>query len=169
MTPAQQALLDIWDAHTAAEFVQRDVDAAVSTMTEDTTLVHVPLGIGGVGRDAVRTFYETFLIAQVPDKLRLETVTRTVGQDRVVDEFVVRFVHTVQMDWFAPGVPPTGRELAVPHVGIVGFRDGLICSEHIYWDHATVLVQLGVLDPTTGPMLGAQAVDRLHAPASSFS
>jgi carboxymethylenebutenolidase len=158
-----------WDAHTAAEFEQRDADAAVALMTEDTTLVHVPLGIGGVGRDAVREFYARFLTAQVPDDIGMDVLTRTVGDDRVIDEFVVHFTHTVQMDWWAPGVPPTGRAVSVPHIGVIAFRDGLICSEHIYWDQATALVQIGVLDPGDLPMLGAEQPVRFTAPAPSFA
>lgn len=162
------SLEETWDAHTAAEFVERDPDAAVALMTEDATLVHVPLGIGGAGRDAVRAFYARFLTAQVPDDLELEMITRTVDDDRVIDEFVMRFTHTVQMDWWAPGIAPTGRAVAVPHVGIVGFRDGLICSEHIYWDNATALVQIGVLDVADHPMLGVEQADRLAAPTATF-
>ena len=163
-----RTLAETWDAHTAAEFVDRDPTAAVALMTEDATLVHVPLGIGGAGRDAVRQFYARFLTAQVPDDLALENVTRTVVPDRVVDEFIVRFTHTVQMDWLAPGIPATGRTVALPHVGIIGFRDGLICSEHIYWDHACALVQIGALESGNLPVLGAEQAGRLFAPTGSF-
>lgn len=166
--PDRTAKTEVWDAHTAAEFVQRDPDAAIATMTHDAVLVHVPLGIGGVGRQAVREFYADFLTAQVPDDLAIEIVNRIVGDDSIVDEFVVRFTHTVQMDWFAPGIAPTGHRLAVPHIGVIRFRDGLICSEHIYWDHATVLVQLGALEPGDLPVLGAEQHVRFSAPTATF-
>jgi len=90
-------------------------------------------------------------------------LSRSIGQNRLIDEFIVRFTHTVQMDWFAPGVAATGRRLVVPHVGIIAFEDGKISSEHIYWDQATVLLQLGRLDPSL-PALGADQADRLSNP-----
>lgn len=165
--PDRSALEQVWESHTAAEFAHRDPDAAVATITEDVVLVHVPLGIGGVGRPAVREFYAKYLTAQVPDDLEMEIVTRTVGSNRIIDEFIVTFTHTIQMDCFAPGIAPTGRHLTVPHVGVIGFRGGLISSEHIYWDHATVLAQLGLLEPGDLPINTDQHT-RLISPAPSF-
>lgn len=162
-TPAEQALIDVWDAHTAAEFERKDADAAIATMTEHPALIHVPVGTGATGKEPLRRFYRDIFIPQMPPDFSLELVTRTVGQDRVVDEFVVSFTHSVQMDWFAPGIPPTGRGLRVPHVGIVAFEGGKIASEHIYWDQATVLLQLGRLDDGL-PVLGGSQADRLMDP-----
>ncbi len=169
-SPAQQALIDVWDAHTTAEFVHKDADAAIATMTDTPVLVHVPVGTGATGREPLRTFYREIFIPQTPPDLELQLLSRTVGQDRVIDEFVLRLTHTVQMDWFAPGIAPTGRRLIVPHVGIVAFEDGRISSEHIYWDQATVLLQLGVLEDGL-PALGADQADRLldaDAPANAL-
>ena len=156
---ADQALIDTWEAHTAAEFDQGSADAAIATMTGDPTLLHVPVGTGARGREALRRFYAEVFIPQIPADAELELLHRTVGQDRLVDEFILRFTHTVRMEWFAPGVEPTGRRLEVPHVGIIAFEGGKISSEHIYWDQATVLVQLGVLDAEHLPVLG---VDQVH-------
>ena len=159
-TAAEQALIDVWDAHTAAEFEQKDADAAIATMTEHPVLIHVPVGTGATGREPLRRYYRDIFIPQMPPDFELELLARSVGQNRVIDEFIVRFTHTVRMDWFAPGVAPTGRRLVVPHVGIVAFDGGKISSEHIYWDQATVLLQLGVLEERL-PALGAAQADRL--------
>jgi carboxymethylenebutenolidase len=169
-TTAERALIEVWDAHTAAEFEQRDADAAIATMTEHPVLVHVPAGTGATGREPLRRFYRDIFIPQIPPDVELELLSRTVGKNRVIDEFVFRCTHSLKMDWFAPGIEPTGRDLEVPHVGIVAFEDGKIASEHIYWDHATVLLQLGVLGENL-PVLGTDQVDRLldpDAPANAL-
>jgi len=162
-TPVEQALIDVWDAHTAAEFAEKDADAAIATMTEHPVLIHVPVGTGATGREPLRKFYRETFIPNMPADFELELLSRSIGQNRLIDEFIVRFTHTVQMDWFAPGVAATGRRLVVPHVGIIAFEDGKISSEHIYWDQATVLLQLGRLDPSL-PALGADQADRLSNP-----
>lgn len=157
---SERALIDVWEAHTAAEFKQRDADAAIATMTDHPVLIHVPVGAGATGKAALRKFYAEILIPQAPPDIELQLLTRTVGQDRVIDEFILRFTHSLRMDWFAPGIEATGRRLAVPHVGIISFEDGKISSEHIYWDQATVLAQLGLLVDEL-PVIGAAQGDRL--------
>ncbi|WDI42901.1 nuclear transport factor 2 family protein [Bremerella sp. P1] len=159
-TDAQQQLIDVWEEHTAAEFELKDAGAAVATMTDDVCLVHVPVGTGAFGKEALRAFYRDIFIPQSPPDFTLELLSRSVGQDRVIDEFIVHFTHTVRMDWFAPGIEPTGRKLSIPHVGIIGFRGTKMCSEHIYWDQATVLTQLGLLDPAL-PVMGASQCEPL--------
>jgi SnoaL-like polyketide cyclase. len=169
-TADQQALIEVWEAHTAAEFEQKDADAAIATMTEHPTLTHVPVGTGATGREPLRAFYRDIFIPQTPPDFELQLLSRTVGQGRVVDEFIVRFTHTVQMDWFAPGIAPTGRRLVIPHVGIVSFQGRKISSEHIYWDQATALLQLGLLEGGM-PALAADQADRLldpYAPANAL-
>ncbi len=162
-TPAEQALIDVWDAHTAAEFEHKDADAAIATMTERPVLIHVPVGTGATGREPLRKFYREIFIPQMPPDFALDLLTRTIDRHRLVDEFIVRFTHTVRMDWFAPGIEPTGRRLVVPHVGIIAFEGGKISSEHIYWDQATVLLQLGLIEDGL-PALGADQADRLSDP-----
>lgn len=156
----EQALIEVWEAHTAAEFEQKDADAAVATMTDDAVLVHVPVGTGAKGKEAVRTFYRDIFIPQSPPDFELQLLSRSVGQSRVIDEFIVHFTHTVRMDWFAPGIEPTGRRLSIPHVGIIAFEGIKMCSEHIYWDQSTVLRQLGLLDDKL-PVMGASQCDPL--------
>ncbi|MGH2539746.1 MAG: ester cyclase [Actinomycetota bacterium] len=169
-TVAQQLLVDTWEAHTAAEFEQKDADAAIATMTEHPVLIHVPVGTGASGREALRRFYAEIFIPQMPPDAELELLSRSVTHDRLVDEFIFRFSHTVQMDWLAPGVAPTGRPVAVPHVAVIAFVANKIASEHIYWDQASLLVQLGLLDPAM-PVLGSEQGDRLRdddAPANEL-
>ena len=160
---AQQALIDVWEAHMAAEFEHKNADLAIATMTENPVLIHVPVGTGAAGREPLRKFYKEIFIPQLPPDAELQLLTRSVAQDRVIDEFILRFTHTVQMDWFAPGIAPTGRQLLVPHVCIIAFEDGKISSEHIYWDQATVLSQLGILKGDL-PVLGTDQGDRLLNP-----
>ena len=159
-TDSEQALIDVWEAHTAAEFEQKDADAAIDTMTDHPVLIHVPVNTGATGKEALRKFYAEIFIPQMPPDTELQLLTRSVGQNRLIDEFILRLTHTVRMDWFAPGIGATGRRLAIPHVAIIAFEDGKIKSEHIYWDQATVLAQLGLLNIDL-PVLGATQCDRL--------
>jgi carboxymethylenebutenolidase len=168
--PAEQALIDVWEAHMSAEFVDRDADKVIATMTDNPVLIHVPVGTGASGREALRRFYRDIFLPQIPPDAELQLLTRSVGQDRVIDEFILHFTHTVQMDWFAPGIAPTGRRLVLPHVAIIAFQDGKVSSEHIYWDQASVLLQLGLLADGL-PALGADQADRLvndDAPANAL-
>lgn len=163
-------MIDVWEAHTAAEFQYKDADRTIATMTDNPVLVHVPVGTGASGKEPLRKFYREILIPQMPPDAELQLLTRSVGQNRVIDEFILNFTHTVQMDWFAPGIAPTGRRLKVPHVGVIAFEGGKISSEHIYWDQATVLMQLGLLGAEL-PVLAAEQADRLldsDAPANKL-
>ena len=169
-TNDEQALIDVWDAHTASEFQLKDADAAIATMTDHPVLIHVPVNTGATGREALRKFYAEIFIPQMPEDAQLELLTRSVGQGRIIDEFILRLTHTVRMDWFAPGLEPTGRRFAVPHVAVIAFENGLIASEHIYWDQATVLVQMGLLEEHL-PVMGADQGNRLldtNAPANQL-
>lgn len=159
-TADEMQLIDVWEAHTAAEFEKKDADAAMATMTDNPELIHFPVGTGALGRAGVRKFYSETLIPQAPPDFDLQVLTRSVGHNRVIDEFVMHFTHSLRMDWLAPGLEATDRQVAVPTVAIIGFEDGKICSEHIYWDQATVLVQLGLLQDGL-PTLSASQCERL--------
>jgi len=145
----------MWKAHTDGEFVDQDVDATMDTMTADPFVVHVPTAMGGRGRNGVRWFYAEYFVGRNPDDFALDLVSRTMDDDRIVDEMVVSFTHDIEVPWILPGVPPTGRRVEIPVIAIVGLRDGRIDSEHIYWDQASVLVQVGLLDGSALPVLGA--------------
>jgi carboxymethylenebutenolidase len=83
-------------------------------------------------------------------------VSRTIGQERVVDEMVARFTHTTSMDWILPGIPPTGKRVEIALVVVVQFEGDKLAHEHLYWDQASVLVQLGLLNPSGLPVVGAE-------------
>ncbi len=167
---AEQALIDVWEAHTAAEFVQKDADAAMATMTDHPMLIHVPVNTGATGKTALWEFYKEIFIPQMPPDFRMQLLSRSVGQNHLIDEFVLRFTHTLRMDWFAPGIDATGHRLIVPHVAVISFENGKISSEHIYWDQATVLTQLGLLKESL-PVIGDSQCDRLldvNAPVNQW-
>ena len=155
LTPTEKSLSDAWDAHLGAEFGLRDADATVATMVEHPRVHIVPAMAGGEGRGDVHEFYTTFLGSLPPD-IEMVPVTRTIGQGRLVDEMVVKFTHTVPMPWLLPGVPPTGKRAELAMVVIVQFEGTQVVGENLYWDHASLLVQLGLLDPKGLPIVGAE-------------
>src|SRR5215467_9382070 len=155
----------LWDDHVKYEFATRDTEDTLKTMVEDAYVNHVPVLTGGVGRDQLREFYSKRFIPQMPPDTAMTPVSRTVGADRVVDEMVFEFTHTIKMDWMLPGVDPTGKHVIVPLVAIVTFRDGKLAHEHIYWDQASVLVQTGLLERAGLPVAGAESAAKVLDPA----
>jgi carboxymethylenebutenolidase len=151
----------VFDAHVAAEFAQRDLDAAMATMADDPYVYHVPAMTGGVGTEQVRRFYGQHFIGKWPDDTAITPVSRTAGPDQVVDELVISFTHDVEMDAILPGVPPTGRPVRLPFCVVVGFEGGKVAHEHIYWDQASLLAQVGLLDPAGLPVTGAEQAENL--------
>lgn len=165
LTPAQQQISDIWDLHMRDEFVVKDADATMTTMTDDPVVNHVPVLTGGVGPDEVRAFYAESFIPQMPPDFTVTPVSRTIGDERVVDELVISFTHTVPMAWMLPGLAPTGRRVEAAFVVVVTVRDGKVAAEHIYWDQASVLVQLGLIDPAILPVMGAESARKILDPS----
>jgi len=151
----------LWEEHCRHEFETRDVDATMATMVATPYVNHVPTMAGGVGHDQLKRFYKYHFIGTNPSDTTMTPVSRTVGADRVVDEMVVRFTHTTMIDWMLPGIAPTGRVVEIPLVAIVQFRDGRVAHEHIYWDQASVLVQIGVLVPRDLPVAGAETARKV--------
>lgn len=149
-------LAAVFDEHVAAEFQRRDAEATMLTMTEHPVVNHVPVMTGGVGYEQVYDFYRYHFIPKMPDDISLRPVSRTVGDDQVVDEMVVSFTHNIEIDWLLPGVPATGKAVTVPLVVIVGFEGGRVAREHIYWDQATVLLQVGLLNANGLPVTGSE-------------
>jgi carboxymethylenebutenolidase len=154
-------LVALWEAHCRYEFETRDVDAVMATMVDAPYVNHVPTMTGGVGHDQLKRFYKYHFIGGNPPDTTLTPISRTVGTDRVVDEMLFRFTHTSAVDWMLPGVAPTGRMVEVALVAIVQFQDGKLVHEHIYWDQASVLVQVGLLDPAGLPVAGAEAARKV--------
>jgi carboxymethylenebutenolidase len=156
-TPSADSIADTWERHLAAEFAQRDPEETMRTMGPDPRVNHVPVMSGVNGRAEVQRFYAETFLRELPADLELTRVSRTEGAERVVDELIVRFTHDIAMPWVLPGVPPTGKRVEVAVVVIARLAAGLLVSEHIYWDQASVLFQLGLLDGARLPVLGAQA------------
>ena len=130
-------------------------------MVDDAYVNHIPVMTGGTGKPELREFYATHFIPRMPPDMAMTPVSRTIGHDQLVEEIVVNFTHTVEIDWMLPGIPPTGRAVEIPLVAIVQFRDGKLVCEHIYWDQASVLVQIGQLDPTGLPVAGAETAHKV--------
>ena len=161
LTASQQAMVDLWQKHLFAEFVTKNVEDALATMTEDAHVLHIPVLTGGVGKDEVRTFYTHSFIPQIPPDIASTLVSQTIGHNRLVEEAVYTFTHTLAMEWMLPGIAPTGKRVEVAVVGIIQFRDGKIEFEHLYWDQASVLVQLGLLDARTPAVVGVESARKI--------
>jgi len=158
---SEQAAADLFTQHMSAELAG-DLETTLATMTDNPHLINVPSMVGGSGREGVRAFYADHLVGKFfPPDVEFTDVSRTIGDGRLVDELVISFTHTQEIEWMLPGVAPTGRPVTVAFVVIVGMADGKIAYEHIYWDQATVLVQLGLLDPAGLPVAGGEAAARL--------
>lgn len=160
-----QDLGAVFDDHVRAEFVDLDLAATMATMVDEPYVNHVPVMTGGVGRDEVARFYGTYFIGHWPADIEVIPVSRTAGAEQVVDELVLRFTHDIEMPALLPGVPPTGRRVELAFAVVVGFRDGRITHEHIYWDQASLLVQVGLLDPEILPVLGAEQARKILDPS----
>ncbi|MFZ0089862.1 MAG: nuclear transport factor 2 family protein [Solirubrobacteraceae bacterium] len=153
----------IFDEHVSSEFVTKDLDATMRTMVDEPYVWHVPSLAGAGGGEAVRHFYATEFIDHTPADAVLHPIARTVSDQRVIDEFVLEFTHDSELPWLLPGVAPTGRHVRIPTVVVMGFDRDKVAYEHIYWDQASVLVQIGLLDPGLLPVAGAEQADRLLA------
>ena len=164
LTPAQETLRQLWDEHVQYEFSARNTEDTLATMVEDAYVNHIPVLTGGVGRDELREFYSKRFIPQMPPDTEMTPVSRTIGEDQLVDEMVFKFTHTIQMDWMLPGVAPTGKRVKVPLVAIARFREGKLAHEHIYWDQASVLVQIGLLDASKLPVTGVESARKVLDP-----
>ena len=152
----------MWEEHTKHEFVTRDAEATLATMVEDAYVNHVPVMTGGAGKAALREFYSRHFIPSMPPDTLLTPVSRTAGEDQLVDEIIFSFTHTQEMPWMLPGVAPTHRRVEVALVAIVRFRDGKLEHEHIYWDQASVLKQIGLLTDPGLPVFGAESAHKVR-------
>jgi carboxymethylenebutenolidase len=164
LTSAQQRLSELWEEHVRYEFSTRNTEDTLATMVEDAYVNHIPVLTGGSGRDELREFYSKRFIPQMPPDTEMTPVSRTIGEDQIVDEMVFKFTHTIPMDWMLPGIPPTGKRVEVPLVAIVRFRDGKLAHEHIYWDQASVLVQIGLIDSANLPVAGVESAHKVLDP-----
>ena len=165
LTAAQETLRRLWEEHVRYEFATHNTEDTLATMVEDAYVNHIPVLTGGVGRDELREFYSKRFIPQMPPDTEMTPISRTIGTDQLVDEMVFKFTHTIRMDWMLPGLAPTGKRVEVPLVAIVRFREGKLAHEHIYWDQASVLVQLGLLDAAALPVAGIESARKALDPS----
>lgn len=164
LSDKQQAMVSIFEKHVAAE-VAGDLETTLATMTDVPHLHNIPTMIGGYGRDGVRAFYRDHLVGQFfPPDVKMERVSLTVGDDQLVEELVISFTHTRKIDWMLPGVAPTGKKVEAAFAVIVGVKDGKVSHEHIYWDQASVLVQIGLIDGSNLPVVGGESARRTLNP-----
>ena len=166
LSPEQQILNDAWEEHLRCEFVSKDVDGTMATMIEGGHVNHVPTMTGGVGLPEIRYFYSHYFIPQMPPDAENQLISRTIGENQIVEELVFKFTHTVPMAWMLPGVEPTGKRVEVPLVVIIGFREGKVQHEHIYWDQASVLLQLGLIESDKLPIVGADSARKVVEPSA---
>jgi carboxymethylenebutenolidase len=151
----------LWQQHTDHEFVTRDTEATLATMVDDAYVNHIPVMTGGRGKEALRAFYSKDFIPKMPPDTSLTPISRTVGENQLVDEMIFSFTHTEEMPWMLPGVAPTNRPVKIPLVVIVKFRDGKLAHEHIYWDQASVLKQIGLLTDPSLPVFGVETANKV--------
>jgi carboxymethylenebutenolidase len=154
-------LCALWERHADLEFKYHDPEGTMATMVDWPYVNHVPTMTGGVGQQELYRFYKHHFIPTLPKDVKFIPVSRTVGADRVVDEFLLCFTHDVEIDFLLPGLAPTGKYVEIPTVAVVQFRGGKLVHEHIHWDQATALVQLGLLDPKNLPMAGRETAEKL--------
>jgi carboxymethylenebutenolidase len=151
----------VFDEHVRDEFELHDAAATMTTMTDDPHVYHLPTMAGGNGRDEVFRFYRDHFVTKWPAETTATRISRTVGGDRLVDEMVMHFTHDIMMDALLPGVAPTGKRVSIPVVVVSKFHNGKLAHEHIYWDQASLLVQIGLLDPSNLPVTGVEQAANL--------
>jgi carboxymethylenebutenolidase len=165
ITPmSKQSMIDTFQKHVGAELAG-DLETTMATMSDEPHLNHVPTMAGGVGREGVRNFYRDHLVGKFfPPDVKMTSVSSTVGDTQIVDELFITFTHTTVIDWLLPGVAPTGKPVEMAVAVVVGFKGDKITHEHIYWDQAGILVQVGLLDPKGLPVTGAESARKVLNP-----
>jgi carboxymethylenebutenolidase len=156
LTADQQKINDLWEEHLRTEFHAHSADEAIDTMVANPLVNQVPVMIGGDGKKELHEFYAKYFLPQIPPDTEMVPVSRTIGQGRLVEEMVFRFTHSIPMDWMLPGIPPTGKRVEVAMLVVVQFDGDKLAHEHLYWDQASVLVQLGLLQRGSLPVVGAE-------------
>ena len=162
LSSEKQALLNAFQEHVQAE-LHKDLDKTLSTMTEEPHINNIPTVIGGEGIEGVRNFYSKLILTGkfFPPDTEMIPVSRTIDEHQLVDEIIFKFTHTSEIGWMLPNIAPTGKDVEIPLVVIVGFCDGKVTHEHIYWDQASVLVQLGLLDSEGLPVKGIETARKM--------
>ncbi|KAH7109825.1 hypothetical protein B0J11DRAFT_233591 [Dendryphion nanum] len=150
---AEVDLERVWEENEEQKVHSKKIGKLMETFTSNPTpyVNYTPTMTGGIGEEELKRFYSEFFLPSAPPSLHTRLVSRTIGVDRIVDELYIQFKHTVQMPWILPGIPPTNQKVEIVVVSIVGMRGGKVWHERIYWDQASVLFQVGLLDPEEVP------------------
>jgi carboxymethylenebutenolidase len=156
LTADEQKLDDTWEEHLRTEFNAHSADEAIATMVTNPLVNKVPVMIGGNGKEELHEFYAKYFLPQIPPDTEMVPVSRTIGQGRLVEEMVFQFTHTIPVDWMLPGIQPTGKRVEIAMLVVVQFDGDKLAHEHLYWDQASVLVQLGLMQPEGLPVVGAE-------------
>jgi carboxymethylenebutenolidase len=151
----------LWEDHIRHEFETRDVPATMATMVAEPYVNHIPTMTGGVGAKQLSRFYQHHFVHGNPPDMKLIPISRTIGALQIVDEFIMCFTHSTEIDWMLPNVAPTGKYVEIPMLGVIKFRGDKLYHEHIYWDQASVLVQIGLLNPEGLPVAGVETARKL--------
>ena len=126
LSERQQQMIALFDKHVSAELAG-DLDTTMDTMSDNPHLHNVPTMVGGIGRDGVRAFYRDHLVGKFfPPDVKMQSVSRTVGENRIVDEVFISFTHTTVIDWMLPGVAPTGKAVEMAVVVVAGVTEDKI-------------------------------------------
>jgi carboxymethylenebutenolidase len=131
----------------------------METMVPEPYAHCVPIMIGGTGGQGVRRFYSEHFINQIPKDATVMLISRTIGKDQVVDELIVSFMHDTQRTICSQ--ESSGKHVKVPHVVVMKFEKGKVAHEHVWWDQASLLVQVGLLDTTNLPVAGLEQAHEL--------
>lgn len=151
----------VFDQHVRFEFEDHDVDATMTTMVDEPYVWNVAVAFGGEGGDGVRRYYSEKFVGKMPGDTEITSISRTIGSDQVVDELILTFTHDIEIPSMLPGVAPTGRRVSLPHVVVMRFVEGKVAHEHIYWDHASLLAQVGLLDAGNLSVTGVEQASEL--------
>lgn len=164
LSARQQQLLNIWEEHTKYEFTELSPQKTVDTMVEDAYVNHIPTLTGGHGKQDLLHFYANYFIGKNPPDTKMTTLSTTIGNDSLVAELHTTLTHTCEIPYMLPGIPPTYKKLELVIVVIVQFEGDKLKHEHIYWDQGSVLVQLGLIDPSGLPLAGAVCAQKAKNP-----
>ena len=153
----------VFDKHVNCEFEDKDVDATMQTMTKEPYVYHIPVLTGGKGYDEVYTFYSNNFVGKMPSDTKFVRISRTIGKNQVVDELIISFTHDIEIPAMIPSIPPTGKYVELPIVVVMRFKGNKIAYEHIYWDQASLLKQIGLLDNSKElPIIGIEQSKKLQ-------
>lgn len=158
----KQILLEAFENHVNAE-LRKDLNTTLATMTTNPHINNIPTLIGGIGLEGVRNFYSSLIPSGkfFPPDTEMIPISRTIDKHQLVDEIIFKFTHTTEIGWMLPDIAPTGKRVEIPLVVIVGFANEKVKYEHIYWDQASVLVQIGLLNPEKLPVKGVETAKKM--------